>query len=201
MGSGPGSSALYNREFLRFLRKHIEYHKFRSIIDFGCGDWQMFQNFCFRGLRYSGYDVVQTIVAKNSRMHTAKNVSFHCIESVEEITQGADIFLIKDVFIHLPNTVSKKIIHHAKTISKMVLIVNDYLEDGHKLNADIEAGGYRPVDITMRPFCEKAITVLKYGTQYKQIRTSRSLMSAVFGEHVQSGRKHVQLILGDVMVT
>ena len=88
------------------------------------------------------------------------------------------------------------VIEHAKSISKFVMVINDYVEENASTNEEIEIGGYRPVDVSHPPLNQRAATLLKYGNQYRRVRNFHSLRGIVFGVRVQSGRKHVQLIFG-----
>lgn len=47
----------------------------KSIVDVGCGDWQIMSNIDLTGIQYTGYDASALIISKNSKFAT-DNVTF-----------------------------------------------------------------------------------------------------------------------------
>ena len=198
MGSGPGSVARYNKEFLRYISHLIASGSIRKIIDYGCGDWQLFRDFNFRDASYLGYDVVSSVIEENKKSFRKPKVSFERIRHVSEVKETCDLFLIKDVFLHLPNHDCLEILEHAKLRSKHILVVNDCEEDEFPINHEIDVGKYRPVDIALPPFSQSSKKVLIYGQQFRTKMDLKALLSLKMVKRVQTGRKHVQLIQGHI---
>ena len=67
MGSGPGSFSEYNSKFLELLQNLIRDKNIKSIVDFGCGDWQLMNLMDFRGIDYIGFDVVPKLIDQNKK--------------------------------------------------------------------------------------------------------------------------------------
>jgi len=101
-GSGVGSLPLNNVDYMRFIRMFIERNDVRSVVDFGCGDWQFSRFIDWTGVAYAGFDVVADVVARNQKLFARDKVSFSTF-TPETNLPSADLIICKDVFQHLPN--------------------------------------------------------------------------------------------------
>ena len=68
-GSGTGSLAINNKPYISFLNKFIKENNIKSVIDIGCGDWQISENIDWSNIKYLGIDVVQSVIDKNVQTH------------------------------------------------------------------------------------------------------------------------------------
>ena len=147
--SGPGSSLNCSSEYLMFLSDFIIKNNIKSILDIGCGDFNLMKHFKFEGLNYLGIDLVDFIVENNNIKYGTSNIKFKCLDILNDHldTSEYDLILIKDVLQHLNNDTIEKIINRLK-FAKNILITNDYTNK----NIDCTIGGYRPVNISILPF-------------------------------------------------
>src|SRR5579871_398362 len=60
-GSGVGSLPLNNVDYIKFLKLFIERNTIRSVVDFGCGDWQFSRFINWAGITYTGFDIVEDV--------------------------------------------------------------------------------------------------------------------------------------------
>lgn len=194
LGSGPGSSARYNRPFLNCLSELTKKADIRSIVDYGCGDWTMFSEFQFRNIKYLGIDIVDSVIEANHNRYSRLRVEFRSARPLADESCSADLFLMKDVMLHLPNAQCIEFLDFAKSHFRFGLFINDMRSHEAEVNEEIGLGGYRPVDITKPPFNRQARTLLVYGTDFRRVLDRSSFHSLLFGRRVQSGRKHVQLV-------
>lgn len=194
LGSGPGSSPRYNRKLLKLLNSFLKLRNVQSIVDYGCGDWQMFREFDFGGVRYLGTDVVEAVVLRNTELYARPGIEFRLSKSMKDNDIVGDLLFVKDVILHLPNKNCREILDHAKANFKYALFVNDMRSKEIPVNKDIEIGGYRPVDISRPPLLMPSTTLLVYGSDTRRVRNLKSLANLILGEKVQSGLKHVQLL-------
>jgi hypothetical protein len=194
LGSGPGTSPRYNRPFLDFLTDFITSAHIRSIVDYGCGDWTMFSKYEFGEVDYLGIDVVKSVVEKNRQRYARRRVEFRSALPLSQETCSADLLLMKDVLLHLPNGQCADFLDYARSRFRFGIFVNGMRSHEAEVNEEIEIGGYRPVDIAKPPFALPARTVLVYGTDFRRVFDGSSVRSLLFGRRVQSGRKHVQLV-------
>lgn len=77
-----------------------------AIVDLGCGDFRIGKAMLRRlpPLRYIGCDIVPNLVSENMRLHSAANTIFCCLDIVTDRIPFGHIYLIRQVFQHLPNS-------------------------------------------------------------------------------------------------
>ena len=170
MGSGPGSKVEVNKEYLYILNKILRYTpSIKTVLDIGCGDFQLMQHADLEGKEYLGIDVSDFIVETNTKKHGKPNVQFKVLNPVTEQIPQADLIICKDVLQHLPNKDVESVLMKIWRMSKFALITNDYTDANHD---DIEVGSHRPVNILLPPFNHPGVTV--YGYIGKQVVLSFS---------------------------
>ncbi len=106
-GSGVGSLASNNTSYMEFVQTFIKSHSIKSIVDFGCGDWQFSRLMNWSGADYIGLDLVPDLIETNRKNFVRSGVSFEVFKSLDDVP-NADLLLCKDVFQHLSNdTIAK----------------------------------------------------------------------------------------------
>ena len=180
-GSGVGSLPLNNFDYIKFLRMFIERNNIRSVVDFGCGDWQFSRFVGWESVTYTGFDIVESIVAQNQFSFARGNISFRVFTSETDLPK-ADLFIIKDVFQHIPNGLIQKYLHAFKTRSRFLLVTNDDWPAEHLINTDIEDGGWRPVRLDREPFSEVAPVVLSWMIEWGGWKPTRKATSLINGQ-------------------
>ncbi|WP_106874616.1 class I SAM-dependent methyltransferase [Candidatus Phycorickettsia trachydisci] len=169
-GSGSGSVPKNAMPYLELLQKFFNDKRFNTIVDLGCGDWQLMERIIIpRKKSYMGYDVVQEVIDANNKRFAKPNVQFITINSLQEIEHvRADLLIVKDVLAHWPNSRVQYFLTKILPNYKYALITHDVTDDFGKedmKNSDIKLGSHRPIDITLEPFNLKNTTVvLKYNS-------------------------------------
>ena len=121
-GSLPEFSAAYERFVIEFLDRHSE---IRSIVDLGCGDFQVSDRI-LRGLNrsveYIGCDIVRELIEHNQATHTRPGVRFrHCNVIDGELPTG-DLALVRQVMQHLSNTDIQRIIAKIRKVYSVAIV-------------------------------------------------------------------------------
>ncbi|MSR68022.1 class I SAM-dependent methyltransferase, partial [Candidatus Peribacteria bacterium] len=75
-GSGEGSLPDNTATYRSFLQQFLKDHHIRTVVDFGCGDWQSSKLIEWNNTEYAGIDVVPDIIRKNREMFDRPNVHF-----------------------------------------------------------------------------------------------------------------------------
>jgi 2-polyprenyl-3-methyl-5-hydroxy-6-metoxy-1,4-benzoquinol methylase len=75
-GSGSGSLAINNKPYINFLQNFIKEKSIKSIIDIGCGDWQLFEKINLSNTKYLGLDLVESVIEANKKKYGNSNVQF-----------------------------------------------------------------------------------------------------------------------------
>jgi SAM-dependent methyltransferase len=157
-GSGPGSHPSNTAKYVKFLNSFIRENSIKSILDIGCGDWQLMSMVDLSGVRYKGIDIspVATSLAR-SKAPAKADISN---ENIENITESFDLVHIKDVLQHLEFSECRRILEIISSRHKSALVVNEHPPASN----DIKNGQYRPLSIVAEPLCWPRATVIKVFT-------------------------------------
>lgn len=150
-GSGPGSAPAANREYIALLNRLITQKPgIESILDIGCGDWQIMRHVDLSRKRYLGVDVAASVVASNAREFGRDNIRFQVLNPYQDDIPEADLIIMKDVAQHLPAACVQKILERIASRCRYALIANDFTEQN--VDRDIPVGGWRPINVLAPPF-------------------------------------------------
>jgi SAM-dependent methyltransferase len=185
-GSGVGSLPLNNIDYIKFLKMFIERNNIRSVVDFGCGDWQFSRFVGWESVSYTGFDIVESIVERNQSLFARDNVSFRVFRSDIELP-NADLLICKDVFQHLSNKSIEMYLRIFKARSRFLLITNDDWPAEHLTNTEIGDGGWRPIRLAQEPFSEIAPIVLSWIIEWGGWKPTRKATSLLIGELRENG--------------
>jgi len=166
--SGLGSKEATTREFRVFLEAFLQDHGITSIVDAGCGHWptgyQRLMN--WQGVHYHGVDIVPYVVNENLahfgnvRVLEDRNLaSAKCdVGSACGVLPCADLLLVKDVLMHLPNAAILDFLQSSINVHpsryRMVMLVQNTVPVSMPIRqmVDIEAGQLLPFNIAGPPF-------------------------------------------------
>jgi len=179
-GSGVGSLPLNNIDYIKFLKLFIQQNNVRSVVDFGCGDWQFSRFVGWESVTYTGFDIVEPVIMRNKKTFAHPNISFCVFTSITELPK-ADLFVCKDVFQHMPNESIKTFVHAFKERSRYLLITNDDWPAENLMNTEIQEGGWRPVRLDREPFFETAPVVLSWLIEWGGWKPTRKATSLIVG--------------------
>lgn len=166
--SGLGSREDTTREFRAFLETFLRDQNISSVVDAGCGHWpsgyQQYMN--WQNVRYVGLDVVPYVVEENQayfmqdsgeamKKHALKTSEF-IVGDVCGLLPAADLLIVKDVLMHLPNASVRSFLEHSVNTKlpryRFVMLVQNMMPMNLREMMDIEAGQLLPFDITQPPF-------------------------------------------------
>lgn len=169
--SGGGSLPYWNIEYRGFLERFIHLNNIRSIVDIGCGDWQFSRFLNLDEVSYQGYDVVDSVVQRNTERYGRDNIRFSVMPQDFGDVASADLLIMKDVLQHLPTEV---VIAHQVLFDRYPrsLISNSYRKMGATVNNDIGYGDFRCLDLVAAPFHFPGNYVLEFSSPlHEEIRT------------------------------
>jgi 2-polyprenyl-3-methyl-5-hydroxy-6-metoxy-1,4-benzoquinol methylase len=147
-----------------FLRKH----RFQSVVDMGCGDWQFSRLIDWSGISYQGFDVVSSVITSNRAQFSSSSVSFNLYSGNGDELPSADLLIVKDVLQHLSNKNIAAFLPNTRKY-KYCLITNCVNPNGETTNTDIEDGGFRYLDLRLPPFSVDAEEVLSFANHRPSI--------------------------------
>lgn len=163
-GSGPGSLPEATVEYQEILKSVLSNHSIKTVLDYGCGDWQFSKFIGWENLvdSYTGADVVPSLIENHNKTYASDKLSFEVVNENFE-WKPVDLIVCKDVLQHLPLELIDSILKEMRSKAKYLLITNDI--DGPKgsltLNKECKPGAWRPIDVSVAPWnfpCEKLLT-------------------------------------------
>ncbi len=185
-GSGLGSLVASTPDYRHLVENFLRLNQPRRVLDVGCGDWQSTKLVPWQAydIVYVGVDVSPLIIQANTTKFASEATTFQTVAKPADIeTLGQfDLIICKDVLQHTPNAVVSAYLEIFRRISKASLVTNDIFPSD-RLNSDIDAGGWRPIDIRRPPFVQRSIVLLEYANFFRG----------------HCWIKHVHLIVGDAI--
>ena len=121
--SGEGSNPDIALPYVNFIKQIIVKYKVESVLDFGHGDWEMWRDFQFENLRYTGLDVVEFLSIDLSKKYGNADRKFITIDG-DSVYPDSDLFICKDVFQHLSSRDIRKIWTKLDKF-KLIVLCND----------------------------------------------------------------------------
>ena len=153
--SGPGSNLNYTSDMSRELEKFFAEKNIKTILDIGCGDFiwmNLLLNKYYNYDKYLGLDIVDELIKNNNLKYSNDKISFKTFDLVkDEIPNGFDIILIRDVFIHLKNEQIVNFLNLLKNLDIKFFGVTS--TPSLKKNNELKTiGRYRDINIEIEPF-------------------------------------------------
>ena len=162
--SGYGSIPANALPYLEMLQEFLVKFRVQSVVDVGCGDWELSKLINWGQIDYYGYDAAEDVIEKNKQRHGNSKRMFTACDAIHSELPWADLLICKDVLQHLPNSFIHDFILQLKKF-KYCLITND-ISFGpfydRKLNLDIPMGRGRCVDLMKPPFNVVGIPFMRY---------------------------------------
>lgn len=173
-GSGEGSLPGHVGPYVAFLRKFLRRNGIRSVVDFGCGDWQFSRLIDWRGIDYRGYDVAGAVISANRSRYQSEHISFHEVAENPGNLPPADLLIVKDVLQHWSDGAIFDFLPRLSRF-RFALITNCVNPAGPTENLPIADGGFRYLDLRLAPFRLAAREVLSFSND-------RPLRERLFGK-------------------
>jgi SAM-dependent methyltransferase len=101
--SGPGSTGVAAERYAELINDFIARHDIRSVVDLGCGDFQVAGRFTSDHIDYTGVDVVDELVALNNHRYGSERIRFTALDITQDPLPDGELCLIREVLQHLSN--------------------------------------------------------------------------------------------------
>lgn len=149
-GSGGGSDPGNTVEYRAFLQKFLKEHGVKSVLDWGCGDWAFSRLIDWSGIRYTGVDVVDSVVRGNIMQYANSMIMFFN----NEVWPGGehyDVIIVKDVLQHWSNDHIDYFLGELFSTTKFNYIIITNTASQEYDNQDIETGQTRGLCARFEP--------------------------------------------------
>jgi SAM-dependent methyltransferase len=124
--------------YAEIVRTFIATHKVRSVLDLGCGDFNVGSRIVSSDIRYTGVDVVPVLIEYNQSHFGSESIQFRCLDILQDPLPEADLCLVRQVLQHLSN---KQIKAAVSTLSKFpYVIVTEHVYSGEGLKPNLDKG-------------------------------------------------------------
>ena len=133
--------------YRNLLQSYVDKEDVKTVVEIGCGDWEVSSRIDWSSVSYTGYDVVKMVVDYNDENFSQKNIKFICDDVIKRNDIKADLLIVKDVFQHLPPSYCVDFIKSIPNNFKYNIITNDV-----NSNSEIEVGGYQGNNFSDSPF-------------------------------------------------
>ncbi len=180
-GSGEGSLPKYTRGYAEYLETFLDEKGIQSVVDMGCGDWQFSKDIAWGQASYHGFDVVPSVVEANQQAHARDGVDFTLYSGDPSELPAADLLIVKDVLQHLCDAKVHAFLPHLDRY-KYALLTNCLAPRGETVNANIEDGDCRFLDLRKPPFHVEATEVYTFAKQPSALK--RLLRGPKWRKHV-----------------
>jgi SAM-dependent methyltransferase len=150
--SGPGSTMQSTAHLRAALPNLLGKYEVRTLLDIPCGDAYWISHALSERSEdfvYVGGDIVAKLIDTNRREKAGLG-RFEVLDLVSDNLPKADMVMVRDCLIHLPNRMVQKALANVKRSRSRYLLTTSY--PGRAENIDIEVGGFRPIDLQKPPF-------------------------------------------------
>lgn len=125
-GSGPGSLPHNARPYVEFVANLLQRHSVRTVVDIGCGDWEMWPAGTFDGIdKYVGFDIVESVLESNRTAFQSSRYAFHVADATRISLPPSGLLLCKEVLQHLPNVEVRRFLESAIRAYRIVVVCDD----------------------------------------------------------------------------
>ena len=111
--SGIGSSMQITKVLREELIRFISENDIQSMADIPCGDFNWMQHVVSAKLDYTGFDIVDNMIARNQELFESKNIHFYSLDLFNQSLEGNyDVIFSRDFFVHfMPEEIIKLLKH------------------------------------------------------------------------------------------
>lgn len=175
--SGTGSHEEYIvKQYVEVINNFLSKKKL-SVVDIGCGDFNIASKFYFNSKKYYGIDVVEDLINYLNKEYSDVNLNFINADATKEKLPKADCLLIKEVLQHLSNHDIKLLLNNIRNF-KYVIVTESYPYELDGINKDKIKGplsrsyNFSAVEIDKPPFNfsfkskEEILTIEREGIGY-----------------------------------
>jgi len=165
--SGEGSYGAFAEDFLRLVQEVIKANKIESILDLGCGDFNIGSQVSSLVTTYTAADISEVIIARNkTRFSHLRNVTFCQIDACNDQLPVHDLVIIRQVLQHLANDEVESVLRNVeRSGNRLVLVVEGGVSGPDARAYNIDLGTHGPflrteigsgIEIDKAPFSRPA---------------------------------------------
>lgn len=148
--SGTGSDLLQTQTIRNAIPELIRKFGIKSMIDIPCGDFHWMKLVDLNGVKYLGADIVPGLVARNREKFAGSGFEFRELNLIQDILPPVDLVFCRDCLVHFSYADIALAIRNLKASKSKYLLTTTFVN--RKFNFDIATGGWRPINLSLKPF-------------------------------------------------
>tara|TARA_B100000900_G_C20588656_1_gene720692 strand:- start:543 stop:1244 length:702 start_codon:yes stop_codon:yes gene_type:complete len=138
--SGPGShNESLVKPYLKFVNSFIKQKEIKTIVDLGCGDFNVGKSIYKPLKKYIAFDIVPDLIERNKKKFNDKKIVFKCKDFIVDPIPIADCVIVRQVLQHLDNKSIIKVLDKIK-LYKYAIITEHIPKKIFKPNIDKKIG-------------------------------------------------------------
>lgn len=145
-GSDPDQTAIVAEELPKLVNKIGA----KRLLDIPCGDFNWMRNVDLGEVEYIGADIVEDLINKNIKEHTAHNIRFEHLDLIKDKLPQVDLVLCRDCMVHLTNRDIAEALKNICESGSQFLLATTFTN--RRSNVDITTGDWRPINLQSKPF-------------------------------------------------
>jgi hypothetical protein len=151
--SGTGSDLKQTEVVRAALPLLLEKYHCKIMVDAPCGDFYWMQTVDLPLEKYIGIDIVNPLIVANQERFGNALRSFLHLDMIRQVLPRADLVFCRDCWVHFSYLDIGRTIKKLKQSGSTYLLTTNFTNPNHfMLNAFIETGGWRPIDLRQAPF-------------------------------------------------
>src|ERR1043166_267302 len=172
--SGPGSTVFRTRLLRPALAQRLRDLKIKFVLDGGCGDFNWMRVADLTEIHYTGVDVVNEIVQRNSDQYSDALRRFVCLDLTRDPLPPAELVLCRDCLVHFSFSDIDRALRAMGASGARYLLATTF--EATETNCDIVTGGWRPVTISQFVSVASNVVARRYLAPLAPIaRSARSI--------------------------
>jgi hypothetical protein len=187
--SGDGSTLGYTYNLRHELARYVAASGIKSMFDAPCGDYNWMRAVEFpAAFSYIGGDIVLSLIEANRSRYEGDGRHFRAFDITVDPFPDVDLWFCRDCLFHLPTEAILAALRNFCRSRCRYLMTTTHLNVTNFKNCDIEAGGFRLLDLYIAPYRlprEVLYRIPDYVFPYPQRELcvwSRGQVSAALGE-------------------
>jgi SAM-dependent methyltransferase len=176
-GSGNGSLPSVTKKYRKYLEQFIRDNHIKTVVDYGCGDWQFSYLIDWQDAHYTGLDIVPQVIEDDTKKYATSKISFQVLKPGAPVPVTGELLIVKDVLQHMSTADIKLFLANVLPHFKYALITN-CISPEETVNDDVATGEFRPLDLRRPPYDVPAEVVLEFAGPRTFSRKTRRFFPA-----------------------
>ena len=148
--SGVGSDESQTKQLIALVENIISNYNPQSFLDLPCGDFYWMKKVNFANCNYTGCDIVEDIIAKNTETYSSEKRNFKRINLINDQLPDADILFCRDCLVHFSENDIYKALRNICNSNIKYLVTTTFTATTK--NNDIVTGHWRKINLQAAPF-------------------------------------------------